>query len=376
MSIRLRSPNKTVAAGTQKKYGNGDFSRYIVKKPGRTVWGNPLKFKNKRGNLHSAQLVLILYKMPRNKASFVIACSFLFVAVVVFFAFGRGLRLQAQSLSENSGAAEFSNPQQNIVAPEMVKTLPANSVFISAAEQNINLKTNINWAFGGKVQRGWYLYESLINQLISNDSKTDADFAAALSRWQQTAGLASNGVLDETTLFGMVKTWQSNRLKIQGYPSADALMTAPASEFWDETRPAELRQIERETYAAYKKMIAAAAADKTLNLKTTATGELAPEEKFLKIVSSFRSREYQKKLRAASPNSGRAGLAVNSPHFTGRALDIYVGGEPVSTKDENRFIQVNTPVYKWLVKNAEKFGFKPYFYEPWHWEYAPVSQSF
>ena len=24
----------------------------------------------------------------------------------------------------------------------------------------------------------------------------------------------------------------------------------------------------------------------------------------------------------------------------------------------------------WLVQNADKFGFRPYFYEPWHWEYA------
>jgi LAS superfamily LD-carboxypeptidase LdcB len=118
-------------------------------------------------------------------------------------------------------------------------------------------------------------------------------------------------------------------------------------------------------------MVAAATKDKTLNLRLTGTGELAPEEKFLKIVSSFRSREYQEKLRRESPLSGSAGLATNSPHFTGRALDIYVGGEPTTTKDFNRAAQIQTPVYKWLVKNAERFGFYTYFYEPWHWEYIP-----
>jgi LAS superfamily LD-carboxypeptidase LdcB len=61
---------------------------------------------------------------------------------------------------------------------------------------------------------------------------------------------------------------------------------------------------------------------------------------------------------------------MNSPHFTGRALDIYVGGEPVSTKDDNRAIQTQTKAYRWLVKNAAHFGFRPYFYEPWHWEYV------
>ena len=60
----------------------------------------------------------------------------------------------------------------------------------------------------------------------------------------------------------------------------------------------------------------------------------------------------------------------NSPHFTGRALDLYVGGDPVDTKDANRAIQVTTPAYKWLVRNADRFGFRPYFYEPWHWEYV------
>ena len=109
-------------------------------------------------------------------------------------------------------------------------------------------------------------------------------------------------------------------------------------------------------------MIAAAMADSSLNLKST--------DKFLKIISSYRTRDYQDRLRQQSPNSGRAGLAVNSPHFTGRALDIYVGGSPVDTADANRAIQVNTRAYQWLVRNAERFGFRPYFYEPWHWEYV------
>ena len=140
------------------------------------------------------------------------------------------------------------------------------------------------------------------------------------------------------------------------------LMVAPPSDFYDPGRAEELRQVERNTYAAYKEMIAAAMADPSLNLKST--------DKFLKIISSYRTRDYQDRLREQSPNSGRAGLAVNSPHFTGRALDIYVGGSPVDTADANRAIQVNTRAYQWLVRNAERFGFRPYFYEPWHWEYV------
>ena len=249
------------------------------------------------------------------------------------------------------------------------------SLFAEAAARNTALKYELSWAFGGKQQRGWYLYTPLISRTLGTTEAEAAGtgFASALARWQKAAGLRPSGVLDGDTLYRMVSTWQGARLKNKEYATPDRLLQAPASDFYDPTRADALRQVDRETYAAYKRMVAAAAADPSLGLKVTAAGELAPEEKFLKIVSSFRSREYQERLRAQSPNSGRAGLAVNSPHFTGRALDIYVGGEPVETKDANRAIQVQTRVYQWLVRNADRFGFRPYYYEPWHWEYVGTS---
>jgi zinc D-Ala-D-Ala carboxypeptidase len=240
-----------------------------------------------------------------------------------------------------------------------------------AAKRNAQLSAELIWTFGGKQQRGWYLYNPLIKRLI--DTKYDAasvKFALALSRWQAKSGLKSSGVLDEETLYAMIKAWQDTRLKDRSVAQPDQLLTAPISDFYDSTRALELRQVERRTYAAYKRLVAAAVADKSLGLARGAHGELAPDEKYLKIISAYRSPEYQEKLRRESPNSGSAGLAVNSPHFTGRALDLYVGGEPVDTRDSNRGIQVQTPVYQWLVRNAERFGFRPYCYEPWHWEYV------
>lgn len=254
-------------------------------------------------------------------------------------------------------------------------TAPANidPQFAQAAAQNAELQNNLTWTFGGKQQRGWYLYVPLIRHLIGTESSpADAEFALALSRWQKSVGLPPNGVLDNSTLSVMITTWQSRRIKTKEYPSPDQLVMIPTTDLYDPMRPEELRKAEREAFAAYKRMMAAAVADKSLKLATDKTGELAASEKFLKVVSAFRSREYQEQLRRQSPNAGSAGLAVNSPHFTGRALDLYVGGEPVSTEDSNRAIQVQTPVYLWLVKNAEAFGFRPYFYEPWHWEYVPA----
>ena len=274
-----------------------------------------------------------------------------------------------------------SDPVKPIVttdpAPVNVTTDPAPlkgtavSPFAEAAAQNAVLRNELTWGFGSKQQHGWYLYDLLIGQTlnISRDAST-GDFANSIAGWQKTKGLTATGVLDENSWMALISQWQSNRLKDKTPATPEQLLTAPSSDFYDPERLPELRQVERSTYAAYKQMLAAAIADPSLNLAHTSSNELAPSEKFFKIVSAFRSREYQEKLRRESPQAGSAGLALNSPHFTGRALDVYVGGDPVDTKDANRAIQVNTPVYKWLVRNADRFGFRPYFYEPWHWEYV------
>ncbi len=248
---------------------------------------------------------------------------------------------------------------------------PSASDLSAAAARNVSLRNDLNWIFGGKPQHGWCLYTALISRLLNTKKDVGSvGFAKALATWQKKSGLKSSGVLDEQSLYGMIIIWQGTRLKDREIAQADRLFTAPISDFYDPSRAEELRRVERATYAAYKRMVAAAVSDRSLGLGRGARGELAADEKFLKIVSAFRSREYQDKLRRESPNTGSAGLAVNSPHFTGRALDLYVGGEPVDSRDSNRAVQVETRVYKWLVHNAERFGFRPYFYEPWHWEYV------
>jgi hypothetical protein len=323
--------------------------------------------------------------MKQKKTHLVVSC----VALAALVAFVTFVGRTGYGQSQTEGQAQAASGLQPMaLMPERradksasavsTKTSPvaANdekgaSLFAAAAARNTLLKYELSWAFGGKQQRGWHLYTPLISRMLEANGEGSADgFAAALSRWQRTAGLQPNGVLDGDTLYRMVSEWQGARLKHKAHARPDELLLAPTSDFYDPSRPEALRHVERETYAAYKRMLAAAAADPSLGLKLTAAGELAPEERFLKIISSFRSPEYQAQLRRQSPNSGRAGLAVNSPHFTGRALDIYVGGEPVETKDSNRALQVQTPAYRWLVQNAERFGFRPYYYEPWHWEYV------
>ena len=282
-----------------------------------------------------------------------------------------GIAVSAASLT-GRGQAPLSNHGQRSKTERTVKMTdrprPAessnsSSAFNPAASQNASLRNDVTWTFGGKQQRGWGLYDLLIGRTLNTEHEpVTSDFAASLSKWQKKTGLGSTGVLDQNSLMAMISQWQRNRLKVRAAATPDQLVLAPASDFYDPSRAPELRQVERKTYEAYKEMVAAAYADPTL--------KLSANDKYLKIISSFRSPEYQEELRRKSPNAGSAGLAVNSPHFTGRALDIYVGGSPVDTKDSNRAIQVNTPAYRWLVRNAERFGFRPYFYEPWHWEYV------
>ncbi len=69
-----------------------------------------------------------------------------------------------------------------------------------------------------------------------------------------------------------------------------------------------------------------------------------------------------------SVREGRKWVAYNSPHETGLAVDFGVGGLEPSRRTAKK--QRETPLHKWLVENAYRFGFHPYKREPWHWEFT------
>jgi len=290
---------------------------------------------------------------------------FLF-ALAVYFASGR-----------SSVYAQRSEPAPLIsrtVGSTPAKRGPsaAPPAFAGAASRNAQLRRSLSWPFGGRSQTGWDIYVPLITNTIGVEADADSpEFAAALSKWQRSNALQPTGVLENDTLQALIRFWQGQRLGRSSAPAEGSLLSASITEFFDQSRDPGLLQLERETYAAYKRMLAAAAKELGSSVRFSQTGELAEGEKFLRIVSAYRSPAYQAELRRKEPGAGRGALAKFSAHATGQALDIYVGGEPVSTKDPNRLLQVQTPAYKWLVKNANKFGFYNYFYEPWHWEYVP-----
>jgi len=99
-------------------------------------------------------------------------------------------------------------------------------------------------------------------------------------------------------------------------------------------------------------------------------------EPLLLPVSGYRSVEEQAWLwDAALVKYGDPEIAClwvarpgTSAHQSGRAVDCHLGA-PI----ESEYVEAlqATPPYRWLIENAEDFGFYPYDLEPWHWEYNP-----
>ena len=77
---------------------------------------------------------------------------------------------------------------------------------------------------------------------------------------------------------------------------------------------------------------------------------------------------------------GRLRENADVTETTGTAVDLYVGellGMGVdSTNPASRLHMSQGATYRWLVRNAERFGFVPYLYEPWHWEYVGPEASY
>jgi hypothetical protein len=222
--------------------------------------------------------------------SLMLAVVALLAGALVWPGFGQDAAAQTKQTQTASVSPVAPAP---VTVKKTLQPLPVATgapVWTSAAQQNKLLRVELNWVFGGRAQRGWDIYTPLIARTLNTEAAADTgDFAQALARWQQGTGLQASGTLDSDTLYQLITAWQARRLKDHTTPSPEQLLTAPPTDFYAPERPAELRQVEKNTYAAYKRMVAAAAADPSLGLAQTATGELAPTEKFLKIVSAFRS---------------------------------------------------------------------------------------
>jgi len=238
-----------------------------------------------------------------------------------------------------------------------------------ATRNGATLETAELALFGHKEQ-GWQIYEPQVAVTIGTTCASDTKrFAASLATWQSRNRLTPTGIVDTTTISAMKHEWQHARPFIKRFAkgscpnaaSEASLVEIGRREGWH-GKPGKL---DRDALAALRLMVAAARRE---------DARIAADPQMLSIVSAFRSPAYDEAKCAKGAKCNGIAKARCSAHRTGTAVDLYVGAapgrSPVDSVDANRLHQSKTPAYRWLVKNAARFGFVNYVFEPWHWEYV------
>lgn len=246
--------------------------------------------------------------------------------------------------------------------------------FEAAAARNAADIDGLEWAPYGPPETGWRIYAPRIAVEIASSCAWDSPgFANALAGWQKAHGRQPTGVLDQETFSLMKVRWHllrpfvilNRQVGCPPAPSAEALATARPAEVYG-ARPMQARA---DALAAFRRMVADA---------RSAEPAIARDRQALLIFSAYRSpleNDVSCLLRGGCDNVTRAPC---SAHRTGLAFDVVVGtgpgGRVDSTDNATRLAQSQTPTYRWLVRNAHRYGFVNYVFEPWHWEWSPPEQ--
>jgi hypothetical protein len=239
--------------------------------------------------------------------------------------------------------------------------------WLAAATANRQFVASLAWAPFGRPELGWGTYAPLIGREVATRCAPETPgFAAAYARWQSAHKLPADGVVKaadfKTMLAGLELRRPFVQLTSKGVcpapPSEAALETARPDEAYG-GKPVQLRA---GALAAYRQMVAAAKAQ-----------GLAGGRDLMKLVSGFRGPA-EEAARCAEGGCNTLTRAHCSAHRTGLALDLYLdhlpGEDPTASDDANRAAMARSPEYHWLVANAGRFGFLPYPFEPWHWEWT------
>lgn len=183
---------------------------------------------------------------------------------------------------------------------------------------------------------------------------------------------STRGVVDAATR-AEIKRWKENgwrylapgRDHVERRVRVDRLGVLPGSSalLRDVAAVKGRRRLHRLAAEAFEAMSQAAVADGQVELA---------------VISAWRAHRWESKAQYeatmikeyGSVSRGRRYKAYSSPHETGLAVDIGVGGLWPDSKTANK--QREQPLHQWLVANAYRFGWHPYLPEPWHWEF-PLS---
>lgn len=263
------------------------------------------------------------------------------------------------------------SPQAEVIPPAKIMSHDCDVAgWDGPARVNAMSVESLYWAPFGRDEVGWRIYAPMIAREIGVDCPPHSTgFAKALAAWQQREGVAPDGLLSQLTFIRMKGEVQGRRpivlLSAQGLCAAQADEATLIAGRPDESLGDKVIQLRPGAFAAYRRMVAAARAE--------APG-FAADPDLLKIFSGYRSPAYDATRCAAQNNCNGRERATCSPHRTGLAVDLYLGHAPGfsadSSADENRLYMTQSPAYRWLLVNAERFGFVNYPFEPWHWEWT------
>ena len=233
---------------------------------------------------------------------------------------------------------------------------------------NAQSLTDLDWTPFNHPERGWETYLPFVAREIGAPSiPSSAAFTRAMRRWQAAHARPETGVFTPGD-FAVMKAEQLQRrpfirLRATGVcpdaPDEATLVSSTPEQSW-RGRPLLMR---RGTFQAWRAMVAAARRE---------VPALQYEPDALKVFSAYRSPAYDAQRCATEGNCDGVRRAQCSSHRTGLTLDLVLDGRPPvdSTADADRLRLSRSLAYRWLVNNADRFGFVNYLYEPWHWEWT------
>lgn len=247
--------------------------------------------------------------------------------------------------------------------------------FAAAAQANAASVESLAVAPYGLDETGWSAYAILTAKTVGTRCPPNSPaFAEKLAAFEARHGLPADGIMDPGVFEALRGAWRIDRpgrgLPADGIcddlPAGARLEKAAAEESYGGkailARP--------EALAAFRRMRDAARREDPT---------VAGDPRNLTIFSAYRSVAADAERCETEGNCDNVRRATCSPHRTGYAFDIYVGEAPglgpASTDPASRRYLATTATYRWLVENADRFGFANYPFEPWHWEYVGPTDS-
>lgn len=244
------------------------------------------------------------------------------------------------------------------------------SVWIEAAANNGRTLHSLEWEPFGH-ETGWETYVPLTQQeLGTRCGPSTPEFARRLADFQGRYGLFADGRFGPATFEVLKGLLQERRpfvmARVRGEcPRAPERHELAEFDYTEESVRRPGRMAHAVVIAAFRRMVADA---------RRAEPDIASNPDLLTVYSTYRHPDIDGVRCEDQGNCDGLRRASCSAHRTGWALDINVGSAPGygidSTNAYNRLWQSRGPAYRWLVRNAWRYGFVNYVYEPWHWEYV------